>query len=141
MIDSVRDYISQCPYLDEITAVNVNYLGDSVKAYSVNEKAEYNSVISKDILGNEESQLQFTFDTKFYWNDEVQNNVDNSKFFEDFSNWLRENNKNKIFPTVEESNIKITSISATPNGYILETLSDEAIFRINCVMNYTRWNI
>ena len=141
MIDSVRDYISQCPYLDEFTAVNVNYLVDSVKAYSVNEKAEYNPVISKDILGNEESQLQFTFDAKFYWNDEVQNNVDNSKFFENFSNWLRENNKNKIFPTIEESNIKITSISASSNGYIFDTSSDEAIFRISCVMNYTRWNL
>ena len=39
MIDSVRDYIANCPYLDDFTEVNVNYLVNKVKAYSVNEGA------------------------------------------------------------------------------------------------------
>lgn len=141
MIDSVRDYIANCPYLDDFTEVNVNYLVDKVKAYSVNEGASYNPIITTDILGNEESQFQFTFDAKFYWNDEIANNVDNSNFFENFSNWLRENNNNKIFPTIGSDDISITSISANSNGYIFDTSSDEAIYRISCVMNYTRWNI
>ena len=140
MIDSVRDYIANCPYLDDFTEVNVNYLVDKVKAYSVNEGASYNPIITTDILGNEESQFQFTFDAKFYWNDETANNVDNSNFFENFSNWLRENNNNKIFPTIGSDDISITSISANSNGYIFDTSSDEAIYRISCVMNYTRWN-
>ena len=140
MIDSVRDYISNCPYLDDFTEVNVNYLVNKVKAYSVNEGASYNPIITTDILGNEESQFQFTFDAKFYWNDEIANNVDNSNFFENFSNWLRENNNNKIFPTIGSDDISITSISANSNGYIFDTSSDEAIYRISCVMNYTRWN-
>lgn len=140
MIDSVRDYISNCPYLDDFTEVNVNYLVDKVKAYSVNEGASYNPIITTDILGNEESQFQFTFDAKFHWNDEIANNVDNSNFFENFSNWLRENNNNKIFPTIGSDDISITSISANSNGYIFDTSSDEAIYRISCVMNYTRWN-
>lgn len=140
MIDSVRDYIANCPYLDDFTEVNVNYLVDKVKAYSVNEGASYNPIIATDILGNEESQFQFTFDAKFHWNDEIANNVDNSNFFENFSNWLRENNNNKIFPTIGSDDISITSISANSNGYIFDTSSDEAIYRISCVMNYTRWN-
>lgn len=140
MIDSVRDYIANCPYLDDFTEVNVNYLVNKVKAYSVNEGASYNPIITTDILGNEESQFQFTFDAKFYWNDEIANNVDNSNFFENFSNWLRENNNNKIFPTIGSDDISITSISANSNGYIFDTSSDEAIYRISCVMNYTRWN-
>ena len=140
MIDSVRDYIANCPYLDNFTEVNVNYLVNKVKAYSVNEGASYNPIITTDILGNEESQFQFTFDAKFHWNDEIANNVDNSNFFENFSNWLRENNNNKIFPTIGSDDISITSISANSNGYIFDTSSDEAIYRISCVMNYTRWN-
>lgn len=140
MIESVREYIESCPYLDEFTEVNVNYLVDKVKAYSVNEGISYNPVINEDILGNEESQFQFTFDAKFYWNDEIANNVDNSTFFENFSNWLRENNKNKVFPTIASDNISITSIIANSNGYIFDSSNDEAIYRISCVMNYTRWN-
>ena len=141
MIDSVRNYIADCPYLDEFTAVNVNYLVNKITAYSVNEGASYNPVIEEDILGNEYSQFQFTFDAKFNWNEEVQNNVDNSVFFENFSNWLKDNNKNKIFPSLEMENITITSIEANSNGYIFDTNSDEAIYRISWVMYFTRWNV
>lgn len=136
MIEQIRKYIATCPYLDEFTAVNVDYLVDKVTAYSVNEGVSYNPVISKDINGNEECQFQFTFDAKLYWNDEIANNIDNSKFFENFREWLRNNNKNKIFPQIK--GIGIESISAVTNGYLFATNEDEAIYRISCVMNYWR---
>lgn len=136
MIEQVRTYIETCPHLKEFVQVNVDYLVDSVTAYSVNEGASYNPVIEKDILGNEYCQFQFSFDAKLYWNDEIATNIDNSKFFENFRNWLRENNKNKIFPEIEE--ITIESIGAITNGYLFATNSDEAIYRISCVMEYWR---
>ena len=136
MIEQIRKYIATCPCLDEFTAVNVDYLIDSATAYSVNEGVSYNPVITKDILGNEECQFQFTFDAKLYWNDEIANNIDNSKFFENFREWLRNNNKSKIFPQIK--GIDIESISAVTNGYLFATNEDEAIYRISCVMNYWR---
>lgn len=138
MIEKVKDYISKCPYLDQFIQLNVNYLKDTTKAYSINEGVSYDPIISKDILGNEECQFQFTFDARLYWNDEVANNVDNSIFFENFREWLRQNNNNKIFPQIEE--IEIESISAITNGYLFATDTDEAIYRISCVMNYWREN-
>ncbi len=134
MIESVQKYVEKCPYLDEFTSVNINYLVDKVKAYSVNEGVGYDPIISKDILGNMNCQFQFSFDAKFYWNDELENNVNNSKFFEHFRNWLEENNKNKIFPEIK--GVTIESIGAITNGYLFATNSDEAIFRISCIMYY-----
>ena len=134
MIEKVRAYIATCPYLEEFTAVNVNYLVDKVKAYSVNEGVGYNPVLKKDIIGNEECQFQFMLDAKLYWNEEIANNIDNSVFFEKFSNWLRENNKKKIFPQIE--GIEIETIGATTNGYIFATNADQAIYRISCIMKY-----
>ena len=136
MIEQVRTYIATCPHLKEFVEVNVDYLVDSVTAYSVNEGASYNPVIEKDILGNEYCQFQFSFDAKLYWNDEIATNIDNSKFFEDFRNWLRENDKNKIFPQVKE--VTIESIGAITNGYLYATNSDEAVYRISCIMSYWR---
>lgn len=136
MIEKVRTYIANCPHLNEFTAINVDYLVDKVTAYSINEGVSYNPVISKDIIGNEECQFQFTFDAKLYWNEEVANNIDNSKFFENFREWLRNNNKNKIFPQIE--GVEIESIGAITNGYLFATNSDEAIYRISCVMKYWR---
>lgn len=137
MIDSVRKYIAKCPYLDEFTKVNVNYLVDKVNAYSVNESAGYNPVVHGKVLGNKEMQFLFSFDAKLYWNEEIKNNVDNSTFFENFRNWLEENNDKHIYPKVE-SGIEVTSISATTNGYIFATNADEAIYRISCKLEYEK---
>lgn len=101
MIDKVRKYIAECPFLDEYAELNVEYLQDKVKTYSINENAGYEPIISTDILGNTERQFLFTFDSKLHWNEDIQNNIDNSKFFEDFRNWLEENNKKKIFPEIK----------------------------------------
>lgn len=134
MIEQIRTYIATCPHLNEFAELNVDYLVDKVSAYSVNEGVSYNPIVSKDILGNEECQFQFTFDARLYWNEEVANNVDNSKFFENFREWLRNNDKNKIFPKID--GVEIESISAITNGYLFATNADEAIYRISCVMNY-----
>lgn len=134
MIEKIREYITTCPHLEEFVYINVNYLVDKAKAYSVNEGVGYNPVLKRDILGNEECQFQFIFDAKLYWNEEIANNIDNSVFFEKFSNWLRENNKKKIFPQIE--GIEIETIGATTNGYIFATNTDEAIYRISCIMKY-----
>lgn len=132
MIDEVREYIAECPYLDEYAELNVEYLQDKVKTYSINEIVGYNPIISKDILGNTDRQFLFTFDSKLRWNEDVQNNIDNSKFFEDFTNWLETNNKNKIFPDITG----IYEIGVTTNGFIFATNANEAIYRIHCYLKY-----
>lgn len=132
MIDKVREYIAKCPYLDKYAELNIDYLVDKVKTYSINENAGYDPVISEDIIGNQERQLLFTFDSKLHWNEDIQNNIDNSKFFEDFRNWLETNNKNNIFPDIKG----IYEIGATTNGYIFATNANEAIYRIQCYLKY-----
>lgn len=132
IIDKVREYIAECPYLEEYAELNVEYLTDKVVTYSVNENAGYNPIISKDIIGNKDMQFLFTFDSKLHWNEDIQNNIDNSKFFENFRKWLETNNKNKIYPDIKG----IYEIGATTNGYIFATNANEAIYRIQCYLNY-----
>lgn len=136
MIEKIRDYIAACPYLDEFTALNVNYLVDKVKAYSVNESAGYNPVVNTYLNGDKEMQFLFSFDAKLYWNDEVKNNIDNSAFFEKFRDWLENNDDKEIYPKID--GIQPLSISATTNGYIFATNSNEAIYRISCKFNYLK---
>ena len=137
MIEKVRDYIATCPFLDEFTALNVNYLVDKVKAYSINENAGYNPIVSAYLNGDKEIRFLFSFDAKLYWNDEIQNNIDNSLFFEKFRNWLEENNDDNIYPEVDDKILPL-SISATTNGYIFATNSNEAIYRISCEFTYVK---
>ena len=132
MIDEVRDYMAQCPYLKEYAELNIEYLQDKVNTYSINENAGYNPVISEDIIGNQDMQFLFTFDSKLIWNEDIQNNIDNSTSYENIRNWLETNNKNEIFPDIKG----IYEIGATTNGYIFATNADEAIYRIQCYLKY-----
>lgn len=132
MIEEVRDYIAKCPYLKEYAELNIEYLVSKDNAYSVNENAGYDPIISRDIIGNTERQFLFTFDSRLKWNEDIQNNIDNSKFFEDFRNWLETNNKNKVYPDIKG----IYEIGATTNGYIFATNANEAIYRIQCYLRY-----
>jgi len=131
MIDEVRKYIAKCPYLKEYAKLNVEYLQDKVNTYSINENAGYNPILNKFLCGSER-KFMFTFDSKLYWNEDIQNNIDNSKFYEDFRNWLETNNKNEIFPDIPG----IYEIGATTNGYIYATNANEAIYRIQCYLKY-----
>lgn len=47
IIDKVRDYMAKCPYLDEYAELNVEYLVDKVKTYSINENSGYNPIINQ----------------------------------------------------------------------------------------------
>lgn len=131
IIDKVRDYIEKCPYLKEYAELNVNYLADRVNTYSVNENSGYSPIVEKYLL-DRDMQFLFTFDSKLYWNEDVQNNIDNSKFFANFKRWLEENNKNKTFPDI----VGVYEIGATTDGYILTTNANEAIYRIQCYLKY-----
>lgn len=131
MIEEVRKYIAECPYLKEYGELNIEYLVDKVDTYSINESAGYNPVINNFLVGSE-MQFLFTFDSKLRWNEDIQNNIDNSKFFENFRDWLEENNNKKIFPKIEG----IYKIEALTNGYIFRTNANEAIYRIQCKIEY-----
>ena len=131
IIDEVRDYMAKCPYIKEYEELNIEYLVDKIKSYSINANAGYNPILNQFLVGSER-QFLFTFDSKLIWNEDVQNNIDNSKFFEDVRNWLETNNKKKIFPNIRG----VYEIGATTNGYIFATKANEAIYRIQCYLRY-----
>ena len=131
IIDKVREYMATCPYLKEYAELNIEYLIDKVNTYSINENAGYDPVLNQFLSGSER-QFMFSFDSKLIWNEDIKNNIDNSKFFEDFRNWIETNNKSKIFPEVPG----IYKIEALTNGYILATNANEAIYRIQCKLEY-----
>ena len=134
MIEQIKEYIEQCPYLEEFVAVNVNYLVNKDEAYSVNEGAGYDSIIERYVTGEKYMQFQFSFDARLKWNDEIATNINNSKFFENFRNWLEEKDLNGEYPNIV--GITPESISATTNGFIFATNADEAIYRISCNFKY-----
>lgn len=137
MIKELRDYIAKCPYIKQLNLLLINYLSDNIKACSINEEPSYNPILNKYLNGYKECQFRFNLDCKFIWSEDIQSNIDNSEVFENFTKWLEEKDNNEDYPKIE--GIDVTSIQVNSNGYIYMTETNEAIYRINCVMNYGRY--
>lgn len=131
-IAKVRDYFLECPYLKKFKEANVNYLADRTKAYSITENVGYDPVLNKFQFGAE-MQFLFMLDIRLIWNEDTQNNIENSKLFENIRKWLKDNKERRIFPEIQGC----YDIGATTSGYIFATNANEAIYRIQCYANYS----
>lgn len=138
MIEKIRDYIATCDLLDQYAELNVNYLVDKTVAYSINEESSYTPLLEESITGTKIMQLRFDLDSRFVWNEDLSNNIANSKFFENFSEWLEEKNNQGEYPDIP--GITPISISANTNGFIFAADTNEAIYRISCVFTYYKEN-
>ncbi len=127
IIEGVRDYILTCPYLDTLKRLNINFLDDG---YSI-EEVPVDPVVKSYIDGSSERQFVFTFATRFEYNEEVKNNIDNSGFFEKFEKWLEENQSNGNLPELPEK-MTASSIEINSNGYL---------YGIDNNMAYARYQI
>ena len=138
IIESVKNFILTCPHLAELAAVNVDFLPDSPDTYSI-EEVPTNSVIKTYLDGSQERQYVFVFASRFYYSDETKNNIENSGFYEDFSDWLDEQTQKGILPIMREG-LTPTKIEAMSSGYLFDISGDlsNARYQIQCRLIYDK---
>ena len=138
IIESVKNFILTCPYLEELSAVNVDFLPDSPDTYSI-EEVPANAVIQTYLDGSQERQFVFVFASRFYYSDETRNNIENSGFYEDFSDWLDEQTQNGSLPIMRDG-LTPTKIEAMSSGYLFDISGDlsNARYQIQCRLIYDK---
>lgn len=138
IIESVKNFILECPYLAELAAVNVDFLPDSPDTYSI-EEVPTNAVLQTYLDGSQERQYVFVFASRFYYSDETKNNIENSGFYEDFSDWLDEQTKTGNLP-VMRNGLNPTKIEAVSSGYLFDISGDlsNARYQIQCRLIYDK---
>ena len=138
IIESVKNFILTCPCLTELAAVNVDFLPDSPDTYSI-EEVPTNAVIQTYLDGSQERQFVFVFASRFYYSDETRNNIENSGFYEDFSDWLDEQTLNGNLPVMREG-LTPTKIEAVSSGYLFDISGDlsNARYQIQCRLIYDK---
>ena len=138
IIESVKNFILTCPHLAELAAVNVDFLPDSPDTYSI-EEVPTNSVIQTYLDGSQERQYVFVFASRFYYSDETRNNIENSGFYEDFSDWLDEQTEKGNFPVMREG-FAPSKIEAMSSGYLFDVSGDltNARYQIQCRLIYDK---
>lgn len=111
-IEIVREYISN--YIKNIQ----NYTIDEVKT------KEY--IIKKYLDGTTLRRFLFNI----YIPKEINNKININKFYEDFSNCIENNNKNKVVPKIEG----IQKLECISNAY----LENELVYQIEMKIEYIR---
>ena len=138
IIESVKNFILTCPCLAELAAVNVDFLPESTDTYSI-EEVPVNSVLQTYLDGTQERQFVFVFASRFYYSDETRNNIENSGFYEDFSDWLDEQTKVGNLPVMRDG-LTPSKIEAISSGYLFDVSGDlsNARYQIQCRLIYDK---
>ena len=121
-MDSIREFIETCPLLKN-GKVNVDYIKDKPQSYSVDETPA-TTVLKEYRDGGTQNQILFDFSIQA--NFSALENIKNSKFCDDFSKWIKEQNNKANLPKIDG----ICWIKCTGRGTILQTTESTAIYVI-----------
>ena len=138
IIDKVRDYIKTCPLLKN-GKINVNYLGEDAVRYTI-DNVPSTPTIKKYTDGSELRQFLFVFGSRESYDADVLANMDVSKFYEDFSEWVEQQNATGNLPKLE-SGMSAQGIEVLTTGYLHEIRTGNARFQIQCRLVYKKERI
>lgn len=129
----IKEYIETCPLLNG-DKINVDYLKDDIYSYSI-DRTPTEPLIKKFIGGGGKYQITFDFTVTAPISSRVVTNLANSKFGEDFIEWIKNQNALKNFPKIDGA----FSIECTSPSYILQKTDTTAIYIIQ--MNFTYYEL
>lgn len=127
-MELIKEFIETCPYLKK-GKVNVDYLKDKPLSYSIDETPVDPVLINFPDGGR---RLQIQFDFSIQANFSVLENIKNSKFCDDFTDWIYEQNKQENLPKIDGA----VWIKCLGRGTILQTTETTAIYVIPIQVAY-----
>ena len=134
MIEAIRDYVKKCPFLDELSNLDVDYLDHEATNYSIN-ALPGDTVIKKYADGGEIRQYNFAVSSRSFYGKDVKTNIENLDFFFKFGEWVEGNNKNKVFPKLAEKSYP-QEVKVLTDGYLLSADMETGRYQVQCKLIY-----
>lgn len=136
VIESVRAFINECPFLDDFDAiVGVEYLPEDAKSYMIEASVTDNPVVKRYMNGDKIRRFNFVFASREYFGADTVENMDIAGFYERFSEWLEECDTNGTLPVLSEGK-EARHIRALTNGYVYDQTETKAQYQIQCQLIY-----
>ncbi|MDD7793694.1 chloramphenicol resistance protein [Clostridium sp. 'White wine YQ'] len=140
ILESLRNYIKQCPYLEEFNGVvrlRVDFSDNNeATTYNIEEGVTSQPIIKRYVDGSTIRQYLIVFSSIEAYSADIQQNIDNCGFYEDFQQWLEDNTNNNILPIMGQGK-EARSIEALTNGYIFDNAEDSTTARYQIQMRLT----
>ena len=137
IIDKVKAYLKTCPLLAaKKGTINVNYLGEEPCEYSI-EVIPVNPLVKRYTDGGELRQYLFALASREGYGPEALENMNIAKFFEEFEDWISEQDKAGKYPILED-NLKAIKIEVVSSGYLDAAEVNRARFSIEIKLTYRK---
>lgn len=121
IIECIKEYMKECPYLNELSKINVDYLnmGDNDFEYWSIEQIEAPIILKKNVIGTKtERQCQFLIASRSFINPiKDTQQIENLHLFEKIAEWFFQNTKKRYLPTLNKNEVA-TSIECADCGYL-----------------------
>lgn len=132
IIESIRTFMCSCPFLKD-GVINVDYLGNKPTEYVI-EGVPTSKVVKQYADGGALKQYTFIFGSREYYGSDVLINIENSRFYEDFSNWLDSQSRAGVLPKLDSGMPQ--KIEALSTGYMFDGNGRDARYQIQCRLTY-----
>ena len=127
-IELIKEFIETCPLLKN-GKVNVDYIKDKPQSYSIDETPA-TTILTQFADGGRRNQILFDFSVQA--NFSILENIKNSKFCDDFTEWIELQDIKGNLPKIDG----IDWIKCTGRGTILQTTETTAIYVIPMQLAY-----
>ena len=131
MVSEIRKYFFDLGIIDENSNINVDFLSNEPIEYVI-EPIPIEPVIRQYADGSSLRQFVFQFGSREFYGADVIQNMRNTKFYEDFSALIEDNNKKGVLPKIKG----IQSIECLNNGTINEDNTNNAKYVIQMRITY-----
>ena len=133
IIDNIREFIKGCPLLEN-DKINVNYLGGDTVSYTI-EQVPTNPLIKRYSDGGKQKQVLFIFASRENYDEDVLENMDVAKFYEEFAEWIEEQNESGNLPILDGGMIS-QAMETLTSGYLINSEDRTARFQIQLRLVY-----
>lgn len=134
ILESIRNFMLQCPYLEEMAPVYVDYLDNEAVSYTI-DSIPNTPVIKEYTDGSKLKQFLFVFGSREFYGPDYVQNIENSGVFEKISAWFDDMTENNSLPALSDGKIPI-KIETVSSGYVFGTTADTARYQIQARLIY-----
>ena len=134
IIESIREYMSECPLLENGN-INVDFLSSDNIEYTI-ETVPCEPVIKHYIDGSSLRQYEFIVASREFYGTDVVQNIQNSAFYENLAEWIENNSRNKILPVMENEKQSADKIEILTHGSLISEDAKTAVYQIQLRLIY-----
>lgn len=136
IIEGIRNYMKKCPCLEKFNnavRVNVNYLADDTTTYTI-EEVPTEPILKQYLDGSSKRQYNFIFASREPYGADVLQNINNSGFYEEFTNWIETNEE---LPVLGD-NLEALKVEVLTSAYVIAVTEDTARYQIQLRLKYLK---